>query len=131
MISSRPFIKGINCQFPRNIRIEGMYYIVKSEEVRLKNNFYSIMGNNAIIYQTMNFEQIKHYINSQDDKVIPKVIFGDDDDKECIICMDNEKNSVLSPCGHYVVCDLCSHQLKQCPICRSRITCILKRDEIK
>ena len=78
----------------------------------------------------MNFEEVKEYINAQD-KVTPKVIFGDDDEKECIICMDKEKNSVLSPCGHFMTCDLCSRQLTQCPICRSSIVCILNRNEIK
>jgi hypothetical protein len=36
MISSSPFIKGVNCQFPRDIRQEGMYYVVKSEGVKLQ-----------------------------------------------------------------------------------------------
>lgn len=46
--------------------------------------------------------------------------------KECIVCMDNPRNSVLLPCGHLGVCMTCATQLqgttKICPICRNAIT---------
>ena len=46
--------------------------------------------------------------------------------RECIICMDNPRNSVLIPCGHLGVCMECAQELqrttKMCPVCRNKIT---------
>jgi hypothetical protein len=64
MISSQPFIKGINCQFPRNIRLDGMYYIVKSTDITLKGKFYSAMGKNIIVCSTFDMNEVKIYINN-------------------------------------------------------------------
>lgn len=132
MISSQPFIKGINCQFSRNIRKEGMYYVVKSEGIKLKGNFYSAMGKDIIVCQTLNIEEVKKYIDNLGvaEKIRPKVIFGDDDENECAICMGEKKDSVFSPCGHFITCKGCSVQFGKCPICRATISCILNRNEI-
>jgi hypothetical protein len=134
MMSSQPFIKGFNCQFPRNIRFKDMYYVVKSSGIKLKGSFYSAMMKDIIVCQTYDIEEIKKYINTlnlEDKKIKPTTIFGDDEETECIICMSNEKNSIFSPCGHYMTCRSCANQCKNCPICRSNITCILSIDEMK
>lgn len=132
MLSSQPFIKGINCQFPRQIREEGKYYVVKSEAIKLKGNFYSAMQKDIIVCQTFDMNEIKKYINDlvATEKVKPLQIFGEDDDKECVICMSEEKNSVFSPCGHYMTCGSCATKCKICPICRAKVVSILRRDEI-
>jgi hypothetical protein len=137
MISSQPFIKGINCQFPRDIREEGMYYVVKSEGVKLKGKFYTVMQKDIITCKTFDLNEVKKYIDDltkiQGDnvnKIKPKTIFGEDDDSECIICFSEIKSSVFSPCGHYMTCGACSLRCKNCPICRAVIVAILKRDEI-
>jgi hypothetical protein len=133
MISSQPFIKGINCQFARNIRQEGMYYIVESENITLKGKFYSAMGKNIVVCQTMSMDEVKKYVNNLGEaaKIVPKVIFGDgDDDNECGICMGEQKDSVFSPCGHFMTCHGCSTLFENCPMCRAKIVCILRRDEI-
>jgi hypothetical protein len=133
MISSAPFIKGINCQFPRNIRHEGMYYVVKTEGVIMRGSFYSAMQKNIIVCQTYDMNEIKKYIDTLaiTGQIIPGVIFGDDDDDDCIICMDQTKDSVFSPCGHYMTCSKCSIKCKNCPICRANIVSIIKRIDIK
>src|SRR5690554_3098647 len=109
MISSHPFIKGINCQFPRNIRQEGMYYIVKSEGDKLKENLYSTMSKDIIVCKTFNIEEVKKYINKlgTTEKIKPQVIFGDDDESDCVICMGEKKECVYSPCGHFITCKGC------------------------
>jgi hypothetical protein len=132
MMSSQPFIKGINCQFPRNIRKEGMYYIVKSDAIKLKGKFYSAMGKDTIACQTFNMEEVKKYINGLGATIKPQIIFGDgDDDNECAICMGEKKECVFSPCGHFMTCSGCSTMFPLCPICRAKIVCVLKRSEIK
>lgn len=141
MISSHPFIKGINCQFPRNIRYEGMYYVVKQEGVTLKNNFYSAMQKNIIVCQTMNLDEVKLYINNLENcnngnngnniKIIPKAIFGEDGDVECVVCLYDAREMVFSPCGHFITCNDCSKTCKKCPLCATPVGCILTRNEIK
>lgn len=135
MISSQPFIKGINCQFSREARQEGMYYVVKSEGVKLKGNFYSAMQKDIIVCKTYDLNEVKKYIDNLNnlnttEKIRPKTIFGEDDESECIICLAEVKDSVFAPCGHYMTCSSCAIQCKSCPMCRGKITSILKRTEI-
>lgn len=134
MISSHPFIKGINCQFPRNIRQEGMYYVVKEEGVKLKNNFYSAMQKDIVVCQTLSLEEAKLYVDGlkgTNKKIVPKAIFGEDGDEECVVCMYDKKEMVFSPCGHFITCEDCSKTCKKCPICMVVVANVLARDEIK
>ncbi|KAK3415731.1 hypothetical protein EUGRSUZ_H01525 [Eucalyptus grandis] len=39
----------------------------------------------------------------------------------CVICLEQEYNSVFVPCGHMCSCTTCSLQLTNCPLCRRRI----------
>ncbi len=133
MISSQPFIKGINCQFPRNIREEGMYYVLKSTSISLKKNFYSAMQKDSIVCKTFDMNQIKKYIDGilgAGEKIKPAVIYGDDEDTECVICLYDTKSVVFSPCGHYITCEGCSANCKKCPLCTANIVCKLNRNEI-
>ena len=42
--------------------------------------------------------------------------------KECVICMTDDKNTMMLPCRHLIVCSRCSGEVtarnKKCPICR-------------
>lgn len=44
-----------------------------------------------------------------------------DENEECCICMDSRRSIVFLPCGHVCVCNACSKDLIQCPLCRVRI----------
>lgn len=134
MMSSQPFIKGFNCQFPRAIRQENMYYIVKASDITLKGSFYSAMGKNIILCQTFDVEEVKKYITNlglEDAKIKPKTIFGEDDDNECVICYCEAKDTVFAPCGHYMTCNGCAKSCKICPVCRTPITHTLSIKEMK
>jgi len=43
----------------------------------------------------------------------------------CCMCLDKQKNAVLTPCGHKAMCLGCAEQLyargRNCPLCRARI----------
>ena len=39
----------------------------------------------------------------------------------CKICLDEEIQSFISPCGHAVACWACAQRLSTCPICRGAI----------
>ena len=41
--------------------------------------------------------------------------------RTCKICMDNEVEVVLLPCGHSVSCVNCADKLINCPVCRQFI----------
>ncbi|KAL2535612.1 E3 Ubiquitin ligase family protein [Forsythia ovata] len=38
----------------------------------------------------------------------------------CVICLEQEYNSVFVPCGHMCCCMACSSHLTNCPLCRRR-----------
>ncbi|EER12096.1 conserved hypothetical protein [Perkinsus marinus ATCC 50983] len=46
-----------------------------------------------------------------------------DDEDACKVCYERPIDTVLVPCGHFVVCSACVLRLdgtdKQCPICRT------------
>ncbi|XP_046570869.1 baculoviral IAP repeat-containing protein 2-like isoform X2 [Haliotis rubra] len=39
----------------------------------------------------------------------------------CKICMEREVEVTFQPCGHLVCCEECTHQLRECPVCRRTI----------
>ena len=47
---------------------------------------------------------------------------GDTKGKECVICMTEQKDTMLLPCRHLIVCSKCSGEVtsrnRKCPICR-------------
>ena len=49
----------------------------------------------------------------------------------CCICLDNNVNSVLVPCGHLTLCYGCAElhskeKQNRCPICRSKVDFFIK-----
>jgi hypothetical protein len=52
-------------------------------------------------------------------------IDDDDEDNLCKVCLDEEKDTLIMPCGHLCVCKDCSIMLKEknplCPMCRQAI----------
>ena len=48
------------------------------------------------------------------------------DERTCKVFMLIESNIVLTPCGHFIVCGFCAATLSECPLCRSKITELIK-----
>ena len=44
-----------------------------------------------------------------------------EENQDCCICLENKKDVVFNPCGHYVCCTQCSSSLNICPLCRTKI----------
>ncbi|XP_064608189.1 RING finger protein unkempt homolog isoform X2 [Liolophura sinensis] len=42
--------------------------------------------------------------------------------RKCLICQDQNRNVVLMPCSHYVVCDSCAGNCTKCPFCQVPVT---------
>lgn len=56
--------------------------------------------------------QNQQFEDSTEDRLIPK----------CSICLENNCSIVLIPCGHACVCHDCCSSLRNCPICRRRVS---------
>ncbi|XP_002131654.2 baculoviral IAP repeat-containing protein 8 [Ciona intestinalis] len=48
------------------------------------------------------------------------------DEMRCKICLDNPMDCILLECGHVCTCLECSQGIRTCPICRQKITKIMK-----
>ena len=133
MISSHPFIKGMNCQFPRGIRRESLYYVVRANAVSLKGNFYSAMQKDCVVAMTHDIDEVRRFIDTavrDNELLVPAKIFGDEEG-ECVVCLYDEKTQVFSPCGHFITCKECAGMTKVCPLCRANVVCVLDRADIK
>ncbi|KAI3379253.1 hypothetical protein SNEBB_008383 [Seison nebaliae] len=44
------------------------------------------------------------------------------DASQCVICMDNKRDTLIEPCHHFAICSFCAENLRarhdHCPICR-------------
>ena len=124
-VISPGYLQSANTQFPKDIRIEGRKYKVLTSDINLIQTrgkyFYSVKKKDKIII-IENPEEIKVDLTNIK-------IHTDDDSQECIICMDNLKQIVFGPCGHFYTCDRCSNKVSMCPICRSSITNRINRSD--
>ena len=120
-----------NCQFPRGIRKENMKYSAPISAVKFAQGpagkyFYRVNKN----YVKM-LNENEEIVN---DKLMVKKIF-EDEDTQCAICLDNEREIVMVPCGHYCICGECANQIIKsfgtCPLCRTKIELAVTRDQIQ
>jgi hypothetical protein len=54
---------------------------------------------------------------------------GDDagsDLSRCTVCMDRAPNAVMVPCGHIYACEACGKKLRECALCRTPVTQVLR-----
>jgi len=110
-----------NCQFPRDLRREGREFYVPANGITFSQ------GAHKKFFYRIN----KKLIKCKDDlPVTIDKIYEDEDTQECNICMSEEKSIVFIPCGHYCCCNICSSQLKNCPMCRAVISQRVRRDEL-
>jgi len=66
-------------------------------------------------------------INSKVSHDMMQTIFRNSNQEICVICMNNKRNTVLNPCGHFLCCNECCAELfnkyifakPRCPICRN------------
>lgn len=122
-IQSDGYLKNANCQFPRELRVEGRKFHVSSNRIQLMNQrgkyFYSVRK--------------KEYITIVDDNVDYSglKIFEDESSSECLVCFEREKSKVFNPCGHYYCCNECSLKCQTCPVCRAKIISCIDRSLIQ
>ena len=123
-----------NCQFPRAIRAEGREYIVPAADIAFSTArgafFYRVKKNNVVIVEPG--EVASQSVDLQNFKIYGD---GDDEDPDCCICLDAEKDTAFFPCGHYYCCGTCANTLlaggMPCPICRAKVTQLVKKEEFQ
>lgn len=63
---------------------------------------------------------------------------GNDDRRECVVCMSEPRDTAMLPCRHMCLCGGCADQLRsrtqyrsyRCPICRERISSMMMIDPL-
>lgn len=49
-----------------------------------------------------------------------------DDVLQCVICIDDYRSYMVTPCNHLCLCKKCSTDIKTCPICRYNVISIIR-----
>ena len=133
-IISNGYHNEANTQFPKAIRVEGRKYKVPRNVItfgRGSNGKFFYRVNNTHIRKIEIIEPDDSNSSSRQKHKINK-IYEDEDDPICIICMDNPKNVVIVPCGHYNLCQQCLELSgRNCPTCRGPINAFATIDQIQ
>jgi len=55
-------------------------------------------------------------------------VFGLDgwESELCVVCLTEERDTILLPCRHLCVCASCFDHLERCPVCRTGFTSFLR-----
>jgi hypothetical protein len=125
-----------NCQFPKNIRLPGRKYSVPRYAISFAE------GPNHKFFYRISKSQIKIVSDAEGPtsttstiSVTVTKVFEDTTTSDCVVCMSTEKDVVFASCGHYCACYDCATTIKtstgKCPICRSIIIAIVKRESIQ
>ena len=115
-IVSEGFNSDANCQFPRDIRADGRIYSVHPSQISI-----AARGSQKWFYRVSKPIAIEVTAPQQPVQK-PVKVFEDADVDECIVCLVCPKEYILVPCGHYSLCGGCVSLLQKCPLCRSKIS---------
>lgn len=127
-ILSPDFLNNANCQFPRDLRIQGRKFVVSKHDINLittRGKYYYSISKSSVKQMFDGEIQSQTTIDMSNFK-----IFQDEQETECCVCLCNEKNSIFFPCGHYVACNECAKMCHQCPICRASVMRLVSKSEM-
>ncbi len=126
-ITTPGYLTTANCQFPRDLRVEGRNFRVKPSAVKLmsaRNKYYYCIKNakDIEVVQPANLPK----------QPPPKLkVYQDTEQEECLICYDSAKEAVFNPCGHFYTCHACSARCKTCPVCRHPVLSVIDKNELE
>ncbi|GAA50242.1 hypothetical protein CSKR_104226 [Clonorchis sinensis] len=52
----------------------------------------------------------------------PKLTELDVEWRECLVCSDRDRSTVILPCGHIITCENCTPLMRKCLLCRQRVS---------
>lgn len=125
-ITSPGYLTTANCQFPRDLRVEGRSFRVKPVSVKLMS------ARNKYYYCIKNAKDIEIVQPADVPKQPPPKIkvYQDTEQEECLICYDAAKEAVFNPCGHFYTCHACSARCKTCPVCRHPVISVIDKADL-
>ena len=122
-----------NCQFPKNIRVEGLFYQIPDNDMSIiddgkKTPFYKVSKNNIKILSTEEAKIYNKTDNFNDLDVSKLKLY---EVAECVICFSEPSSIIFIPCAHNALCKNCYESVKKCnnkcPLCRKNICNIIER----
>lgn len=122
-ILSSGYLREANCQFPKDLRVEGRHFRVRPQDIKL------ITSKGKWFYSVKNRDLIEIFDPTIVDLSRLKV-YEDTETDDCAICMAEPKDSVNYPCGHFYLCAPCAGRVSTCPICRTKIEKIIPKSQI-
>jgi hypothetical protein len=124
-ITSPGYNGEANCQFPRNIRRNGLRYSTPASCVKFSRGsagmfFYRVSKSGIVV------------LDNGDVETKVNRVYGEDDDPTCVICLTEERSVVVVPCGHYCMCSSCAKHIgTRCPLCRGPVNLVVSRENIQ
>lgn len=96
---------------------------------KIKMAVYAILAVGCLYMAKISFKNNKRKNQSQRIMKISyneKHITTQGEDFRCMICRMNQKNIILHPCSHLVMCKVClqnnKEKVKSCPLCKHHYT---------
>ena len=122
-----------NCQFPRDLRIEGRYFKVHKRNVKLittRGKYYYCVKSKHDIEIIDEIVMLEREL-SESCSVSGLKIYEDQTQEECLICCDAKKDIIFYPCGHFYTCKTCSPNCSKCPICRVKVEAYINKEDME
>tara|TARA_B100000073_G_C23716311_1_gene566074 strand:- start:1118 stop:1558 length:441 start_codon:yes stop_codon:yes gene_type:complete len=115
-IVSKLMFQDIELSFQQNISFEEKNIFLPQKNIQITDK----EGNNHIF--ELNKLDIIEFIDGEETTITDlKKIYENVENEKCLICLENKKDCIFYPCGHYYCCDPCSKLINICPICRNNI----------
>jgi hypothetical protein len=128
-ITSPGFNTDANCQFPRDLRVPGRVFSVSANQISIaargtQKFFYRVAK--PIRTESEGFQIPEQKVMGQK----PAKVYEDEEQRDCLVCLEDPKAIILVPCGHYSLCRGCASLLSKCPLCRSPISQKITPDQM-
>ena len=115
-ILTNGYYQDANCQFPRDIRQDGLVYRVPTHAIKL------VQSRGRAFYSVKQKHNITIVEKQVDVDLSTVTVYEDTTITECAVCYDAPKSTVFIPCGHFYTCVTCANKCTKCPICRETVT---------
>mmetsp|Transcript_11801 Transcript_11801/g.20190 ORF Transcript_11801/g.20190 Transcript_11801/m.20190 type:complete len:345 (+) Transcript_11801:24-1058(+) len=131
----KTILDSSKCDYPLAIIIQNLFYKNGHQEMKEMQLFMKLEKQDDELYNLV-LDKINIFLD-QDEYVLYE-LFGlnsvneEGEPEECVICMTEERTTVLLPCRHVCLCEECSElfrtRTEKCPICRSRVLNLLQKE---
>ncbi len=114
-----------NCQFPRDIRLDGREYTTPRSALKFAES-----PRHKFFYRVTRKQDITIVTGK-----VPTDLKKYDKEETCCICIDAPPSVIFYRCGHFTCCKACAAAImtttKKCPLCRSSIDRLVEESELQ